>query len=801
MNLDQLVEYLLDQKSDYIAWHEYIDPKEAMYADFPEIMPEILANLLKEEGILKLYSHQAEAIACYEQNKNFVITTPTASGKTLSYLLPILIDKILHPEGRHLFMFPTKALAQDQLALFRKWTQKLGFDWNVSTFDGDTPPEQRRTVKKAGDFILTNPDMLHTGILPHHTTWKNLFQNLRTIVIDEAHIYMGVFGSHVANVLRRLNRILRHYGSWPRYYLSSATIANPTELAQNLTGYSFELISKSGAPEGGRHIIFYNPPVIDEIGTRASAYSAAASLGRDLLLNEIPTIFFARSRNRTETLLTMLRERVPPLFRQKIRGYRGGYLPGERRNIEKSLRESRVLGVVSTNALELGIDIGSLKAVVSIGYPGRVSSLTQQFGRAGRKKETSLAVMVATASALDQYLMNHPEFFLESQGEAAIIHPDNPAILMEHIKCAAYEKYFEKSEIEDFGTLEIQDILNYFVQNRILVERSGKYFWMEEGYPAGEISLRSAAQDNFVIVDCTRRSKEQVIGEVDYFSAPTMIHDEAIYQHQGRHYYVLKLDWDKRRAEVQQVQSDYYTEASVKVELKALTQDEVYEECNLSFAYGDVSVTSQAHLYKKIKIKTHENIGWGQIHTPPITMHTQGAWFQLPYQYFDHIPEYAQGELLQRISYLLHNMSPLVALCDIRDIAVTSFLRDSHFGDYAIIFYDQYPGGVGLSHKLVKNTESLLLLAQQAVESCECKFGCPACIGVWDTSQIEDKNVARLVEQFPFKKEALLLLTTMLDPYKNQNSRDNNQQEKVTSTKEENKPAEPLGAKPWKQLK
>lgn len=768
MNIDQIVDLLLaqDRSENTIAWHRFIEPKDPVYADIPEFVPERLANFLKDEGVMKLYSHQREALELYQQSKNFIITTPTASGKTMAYLLPILIDKMLHPEGRHLLMFPTKALAQDQLALFRSWSQKMGLNWNISTFDGDTPPEIRRSVKKAGDLILTNPDMLHTGILPHHTTWKNLFQNLRSIVIDETHMYLGVFGSHVANVFRRLNRILRHYGSAPRYYLSSATIANPVELAEALTEQSFSLISKSGAPEGGRHILFYNPPVIDEMGTRASAYRHAAGIGSQLLNNAIPSIFFARSRNRTEMLLTMLQEQTRFPHRQKIRGYRGGYLPNERRNIEKGLREGNILGVVSTNALELGIDIGSLRAVVSVGYPGRISSLTQQFGRAGRKKETSLAVMVATASALDQYLMKHPEFFYESPGEAAIIHPDNQAILLDHLKCAAYEYIFD--EDDTYGSAPVKDVLDYFADERILLKKNHKYFWMNQVYPAAEISLRSAAQDNFVIVDKSQTAREKVIGEVDYFSAPTMIHEEAIYQHQGRHYYVEALLWEQRRAEVKEIRSDYFTEASTNVDLSVLVVDKKHDIDHIPFYFGEVTVTSKTQLYKKIKIKTNENLGWGQIQTPEITMHTQGSWFSLPESLFPPKSKMFHSDILQRLSYVLHQMSPLVALCDIRDVRVESLFQDQKFGDRSVVFYDQYPGGVGLSFKLVRNLESLLLLGEKAITDCECNEGCPACIGVWDASPPDEAPV-EIMDAYasaPFKKYTSELIENLLTALK-----------------------------------
>ena len=407
MNLLQFIEYLESSTvySPNISRIVKRESKAAEYSIFPDYMPENMVNILNSDGIKGLYSHQRQALDFYQSRENFVITTPTASGKTLSYLLPVLLDKLKHPQGRHLFMFPTKALAQDQLATYRHWAAKLEVDWKISTFDGDTSPDERRNVKAAGDFILTNPDMLHSGILPHHNNWKNLFQNLRTIILDEMHIYSGIFGSSVANVLRRLNRILENYGANPVFIFSSATIANPEELAASLTGKKFYAIKKSGAPEGEKYFMFYNPPVLDREGTRESPYRAAATIGAELLGNKLATLFFTRSRNRAEILRDLLLNRVQPELKSQIQSYRGGYLPLERRNIEHRMRNKDLLGIISTNALELGIDIGILSAVVSVGYPGRIGSVIQQFGRAGRQKEPALAILVATMGAMDQYLM------------------------------------------------------------------------------------------------------------------------------------------------------------------------------------------------------------------------------------------------------------------------------------------------------------------------------------------------------------------------------------------------------------
>ena len=739
MNLEQIVDHFNtdNEMCENFVLKKDIPEKTPQFSNIPAKVDPKLVNFLNNEGIKQLYTHQAQAFNQYQAGNNFVLTTPTASGKTLSYLLPIMQDKLDFQPGRHLFLFPTKALAQDQLALFRKWNNYLDTKWQISTFDGDTPIEERRNAKKAGDLILTNPDMLHSGILPHHNTWRLFFENLRTIVIDEMHTYLGVFGSHVSNVLRRLNRILEIYGAKPKYIFCSATIANPQELAQNLAGQEFELIDQSGAPEGQKHFYFYNPPIIDQDKNRQSAYRAAAKIGTLLMTNNIPTIFFARSRIRVELLVTLIRNMLPWHLKSKIKGYRGGYLPLERRKLEKDLRQGNLMGIVSTNALELGIDIGMLSAVVSVGYPGRISSLLQQFGRAGRKKEPALAVMVATMGALDQYLMHNPDYIFDSKGEAAIVNPNNMMIALEHIKCAAFEANFNENEY--LGDLAVDDYLQFLEQEQVLVKRNHAYYWAEQTYPAGDISLRSGARDNFVIVDKTKIGSEKVIGQVDYFSAPLLIHEEAIYIHQGKHFFVEKLDWEKRQADVSLIRNDYYTDAHANIEVAVISKDEEKEYLHNKISYGDVKVVSKAALFKKIKIDTNENLGWGEITTPEISMHTQAGWIEFQNKTVEFIPNWCANSLLQRLAYAFKNLAPLIALCDIRDLEVLGFYKDTQFENMTLIFYDQFPGGVGLSFKLMDNLDALYQLTLENIKKCECEKGCPSCIGVFDI-QYELKN-------------------------------------------------------------
>ncbi|MDH5720316.1 MAG: DEAD/DEAH box helicase [Spirochaetia bacterium] len=768
MNLEQIIEqFESDREFNKNISYEYtVEEKNAVYESFPEELDARLKTALEQTGIHKLYSHQKKAFDFYREKKNYVITTPTASGKTLAYFLPIVQDKLENKEGKHLFLFPTKALSRDQENLYKNWKNLLQENWNMNVFDGDTAPDERRTVKKASDFVLTNPDMLHSGIMPHHTSWKDFFNNIRTIVIDEMHIYRGVFGSHVANVFRRLNRLLKHYKADPIYIFASATIKNPLELASGLSEKKFELIDESGASSGGKKIIFYNPPLIGSENIRKNSYETAANIGEILIQNNISVIFFVRSRNRAELLSYLIKSKLPGSYQEKIKSYRGGYLPSERREIERQLRENEITAVISTNALELGIDIGMLKAVVSVGYPGSFSSLMQQFGRAGRKNEKALAFLIGKSNALDQYILSHPDFIINSKGEEAVINPDNLIIFMDHLKCAAYETRFHESDV--FGEIPVKEHLDYLAENDVLLSKDEYYLWMKDIYPASSVSLRSAAQDNFVIVDKTKAGSETVIGEVDSFSAPTLIHEEAVYLHQNRHYYVNRLDWDKKRAEVTEIKSDYFTDAHSKTNIKILSKDETKNRNNIVLNYGEVTVTTKTILYKKIKLTTGENLGWGKVYTPEITMHTQAAWIEFDDELRHTMPEKGRGGILNRAAYLLKQMSMLVALCDKNDISVLGLCEEPQFKRYALVFYDKYPGGVGLSYKLMSNIKTVLELSLEALKKCSCSEGCPSCVGVWEIPPIDEANYTERIEreqiqEIAFKKESLKLLATLLE--------------------------------------
>ncbi|MFO8060629.1 MAG: DEAD/DEAH box helicase [Bacillota bacterium] len=726
MNLEQLLDTLErdPQFRDQITSWTKVPPGEPQFAPIPSFIRPDLAEALESRGICQLYSHQAEALNRISRGENVVVATPTASGKSLCYVLPVLNRILSEPNSRSVFLFPTKALAQDQREEMKSWIEVLGADIRSHTYDGDTPASARRTIRSAGHIVMTNPDMLHTGILPHHTKWVRLFENLEFVIIDELHTYRGVFGSHVANVLRRLQRVARFYGSDPAFIACSATMANPLELAQNLTGRKFHAITESGSPGGERHIIFYNPPVVNrELGIRQSSILAAQRIVRRFLTNHIQTIIFARSRLRVEVLLSYLRRSVP---RANIRGYRGGYLPGQRREIERGLRSKAIDAVVATNALELGIDIGSLEASVLVGYPGNIASTWQQMGRAGRTDRPSASILVASSNALDQHIIDHPEYFFAQSPENALINPDNLLILVSHIKCAAFELPFTSGEV--FGAGPVDEILSYLSEHRILHRSGDTWHWMAESFPAEEISLRSAAAENVVIVDTTQ-PEPQIIGEVDQFSAPMLVHEGAIYLHESRQYQVEKLDLKENKAYVRQVRVNYYTDASLAVDVRILDLFREERTGGTGRFFGETQLTAQPTTYKKIRFSSHDNIGWGRIHLPPREMHTSAYWMTLE----DEIcGQMGRGEVeagIMGLANLVRGVAPLFLYCDPRDLYVVPEIRSPQTKRPTIFVCDAYPGGIGLAERLYGVHDDLMQTCAEVMRGCSCERGCPSCVG------------------------------------------------------------------------
>jgi DEAD/DEAH box helicase domain-containing protein len=732
--------------------------RAAITVPFPSTLDPRLVEALRARGITQLYSHQARAWEIVDSGRHAVIVTPTASGKTLCYNVPVLQALLREPDARVLYVFPTKALAQDQLAELEQIAKSLP-ELRMFTYDGDTPQDARRAVRARANLVLTNPDMLHSGILPHHTKWAILFQNLKFVVIDELHAYRGVFGSHLANVLRRLKRICRHYGSTPQFIMTSATIANPAELAQRQTGEPVTEIAESGAPTGEKLFVCYNPPVVNpELGIRAPYLGEAATLALRFLRERIPTIVFAQSRLATEVLLTAIKRGVADRTGDTgiVRGYRGGYLPTRRRAVEQGLRAGDVLGVVSTNALELGVDIGHLDVAVLAGYPGAIASLWQQAGRAGRRTEASAALMVASSAPLDQFMVTHPDYLFGTAPEHARINPDNPFILVSHLKCAAFE--LPVPDGETFGDVDVRRYLAALEDEGVLHRAGARWHWAAETYPADHTSLRTVTSDNFVVIDTTARDdtdtkRRQVIAEVDWGSAFATIYPKAIYLVESVPYEVQTLHYredEEKVAYVKRVNVDYFTDA---VTAKGVWILQSLADRALP-AYlaeqGEVLVAEKTVGFKKIKHGTLENVGSGEVELPQQEMQTTSAWITVPPVVLARVSP-SREELidgLRAVTYLLHHLAPIFLLCDIRDLgswlgdttpaapgavatreSTRRRLLDAAEFNPTIYLYDSHAGGIGLAERVFEVLPQLLGRALATLEGCRCAWGCPSCVG------------------------------------------------------------------------
>ncbi|HOG46613.1 MAG TPA: DEAD/DEAH box helicase [Anaerolineae bacterium] len=616
------------------AWRR-VPARPAVCAPWPAGVDPRLLAALAGRGIREPYGHQAQAIAAALEGRHVVVVTGTASGKTLCYNVPVLTALLADPQARALYLFPTKALTQDQAAALDALLEAAEAELPVHTYDGDTEAEARPRVRSRARVLLTNPDMLHTGILPHHTKWAAFFRGLRYVVLDELHTYRGVFGSHMANVLRRLQRVCRFYGAAPCFICCSATVANPAQLAEGLIGQPVTVVDDDGAPHGERHILFYNPPIVDhELGIRRSPLLEGRGLAARLIGAGLQTIVFTRARVATEVLLTYLQSDAERngWGPRTVRGYRGGYLAEERRAVERGLRQGAVRGVVATNALELGVDIGELAAVVMVGYPGTVASTWQQMGRAGRRRGSSLAVLVAGGSPLDQYIVGHPEYFFGRSPEHALLDADNPLILLGHLACAAFELPF--AEGETYGGRDVAAHLALLEQEGLLHRAAGVTYWLGQQYPAESVSLRAAGMDVFVIAE---EGSGRTVGKVERYAAPSLIHEGAIYLHEGQSYQVSRLDWEGRRATVAPVQVDYYTEASTSSSVEVMEERAQARagppeagRGGAGIGWGAVRVTSVTSAYRKVRLFTHENLGWGMIDLPEQQMETVGTWLWFP---------------------------------------------------------------------------------------------------------------------------------------------------------------------------
>jgi len=742
-----------------------IPEKAGEWEDYPGWIHPHLRNVLEKRGFEKLYKHQALAVDCIRNGQDVVLVTPTASGKTLCYNLPVLQSILDEPETRALYLFPTKALAQDQMHEAHSLITDLHSDIKTFTYDGDTPDEARQAIRRQGHIVVTNPDMLHAGILPHHTKWQKLFINLKYIVIDELHIYRGIFGSHFANVMRRLIRICRFYNANPVFICCSATVANPKEHAQKILEREVELLDKSGAPTAAKTFILYNPPLVNrELGIRQSAMTPARKIASDLIANNIQTIVFATSRLNVEVLTKYLKDkflRTKPKDDHFVTGYRGGYLPNLRREIESGLRTHEVMGVVSTNALELGIDIGNLEACIMAGYPGSIASTWQQAGRAGRRNGQSLAILIARSSPLDQFIMENPDYFFSQSPEHCRINPDNLLILLHHIKSAAFELPFEKGE--KFGGENLEELLNYLEEKGVLHKNNDRWHWAAESYPADEVSLRSINPENVVVVDTTETGKHKVIAEVDWDSAFTALHNDAIYMMESEQYHVDNLDLVGKKAYVRKVDADYYTDAMTYTNVRVIESFDHHRNDGAIVEHGEVQVVQKVVGYKKIKFYTSENLGYGDVNLPEKDMHTTSYWFTMPRDRL-RILNFSPAEVidgLAGLAYTLHHLAAMFLMADSHDIdrslgdksgewfvsqgktgrVITTFVnghrevadakahvRMDEF-DPTIFIFDAYPGGIGFSELLYHEHANLLSAVRSLIAKCPCAYGCPSCVG------------------------------------------------------------------------
>jgi len=750
------------------AADEILPSTSGAFRDIPRMVAGGVAAALAARGAARLYTHQARAISAAIDGRHVVVSTPTASGKSLCFHVPVLQALTEDPSARALYLYPTKALARDQEAGLRELMTASGLSAGAVVYDGDTPADARRAARERAPAILTNPDMLHTGILPHHAAWARTFQNLRYVVIDELHTYKGVFGSHVANVLRRLLRVARFHGSRPRIVGATATIGNPRQHAARLFGVAedeVELVDESGAPRGQRRFFLFNPPVVNaELGIRASYVKQAVMLASDLVRARVPTIVFGQSRSSVEVMLRYLRDAVatrdggPGVPPDRIMAYRGGYLPEQRRDIERRLREGDILCVVATNALELGIDIGELDAVICAGYPGSIAATWQRFGRAGRRGAESICVLVASSAPVDQYLAREPRFLLGSPIEEARIDPDNVEVLVQHVKCAAFELPFKRGEA--FGSLspeETGEALSFLASHRVLHESGDTFHWATDAYPANDVSLRSVGWDNVVIIDV---GSDRAIAELDWRSAHTMLHEQAIYQHDGDCWQVERFDYENHKAYVRRVDPDYWTDAMTYVNVALLEESASGHVGTASWTggWGEVAIVEKVAGYKKIKFYTHENSGYGDVRLPEMQMHTTAFWLTVP----EHVcVRVAAGRAaaidgLRGVGVALETVTTLALMCDPRDLGTT--LGDTGADDAdgpdaglprkqrggprpgyspTLFLYEHVPGGTGLAERIWEKHSVLLARALRLVETCACKTGCPSCVGPGDASRKE----------------------------------------------------------------
>ncbi|MFQ6131285.1 MAG: DEAD/DEAH box helicase [Armatimonadota bacterium] len=773
MDVDAFVREISNQRhyEGQIAHVERLAPREPQFGELTRPMHERVKRVLAEDGIERLYTHQVSAIEAVRRGEDVVVVTSTASGKSLCYHIPVLEELLTDRLAKAVYLFPTKALAQDQLRGLNRFKESdPDLPINAGTYDGDTPANMRRTLRDEGNVILTNPDMLHSGILPNHSRWAQFFASLRFVVVDEIHSYRGVFGSGVANVLRRLDRICRHYNSRPQYICCSATIANPAELARRLTNREMTLVDNDGSPRGPKQFVLWNPPYLDEGKVeRKSPNAEAQRLMTELIVDGVQTITFVRARVLAELIYRHCQDQLAeeaPRLRNKIRAYRGGYMAEDRREIERQLFSGELLGVTSTNALELGIDIGSLDACIIVGYPGTIASTWQQAGRAGRGEEESLAVLVGHNSPIDQYLMQHPQYFFGQSPEHAIIDPENPHVLAGHLACAANELPIEFSEETEFGEFApaVLELLEESGQVRRL---GGRWYWKGASYPAAKVPLRTIDENNYTIHDQTDPDDVQVIGEVDEFSAYTLLHPQAIYMHNAETYFVHELDLTKKTAHVTRENLDYYTQAVSRTDI-LVDETETEKKWRITpMGFGEVTVTTLVYMFRKIKFFGRDSIGFGNLDLPPHKLDTVAMWLMPPRQVLQRVLEYHRvpGDGLLGIANVMAEVLPIFAMCDTMDIG--SVVDSTNMGTPSIFIFDRYPGGVGYAERCYEMIEQVMEACLLLIQECGCEEGCPSCVGSPLPAYAQQDPDGSSRDCVPDKDAALMILHDLLEkvPY------------------------------------
>ena len=746
--LDHLKEH--PSYKNQIAYVAQIASRQPSYGNLAEPLHPTLHSYLEAAHLLPLYSHQAQAINAARSAKNVFIVTPSASGKTLCYNVPVLDRALRERRSCALYLFPTKALSQDQLRGLRELFAIPGLECAI--FDGDTPPEERVEIKRSARLVLTNPDMLHLGILPHHESWSRFLRQLRYVVVDEAHVYRGIFGSHVANVLRRLRRLCALYGANPQFICCSATIANAGEHIERLVGLPFEVIDEDGSPYGGKDFVFWNPPIIDRAGaTRRSANTEATLLFTELVSDGRRTITFTRSRKLTELIYIYARDQLAKEraeLAQRIKPYRAGYLPDERRQIERQLFEGELLGVVATTALELGVDIGNLDATVLTGYPGSIASTWQQAGRSGRGRERSLSFLIALDNPLDQYFMRHPEAFFGKSYEHVLINQANPYILKHHLLCAAWERPLDDIDGEIFSA-SFAEVRDELLDDGLLRNRQGRWYPSPSvTYPANEVNIRSASSDRYTVVDISQGNGE--LETVEAAVAFFQIHPGAIYLHQGEAYLVSELDISSRTAYARPIDADYYTQTKDTTDLSISRVNRGKEAGEVRVHLGEVAVTTTVVGFRKRRQFTEEVIGEEPLDLPSQTFPTIALWFDIPRHV---IPQLATRGLdlaggLHATEHAAIALLPLFALCDRNDIGGLSTPAHPDTGNAQVFIYDAYPGGIGITEKGFELIEELWQATLKAISECPCESGCPSCIQspkCGNNNEPLDKRAAQLI--------------------------------------------------------